>query len=244
MNPNRIVPLLIAAVLNVATLLGQQKLSREEYIRRYKGLAVEEMDIYGIPASIKMAQALLESDNGNGRLAREANNHFGIKCKSTWTGATISHDDDAAGECFRKYASVEDSYRDHSEFLDRSERYQDLFKLDPLDYKGWAYGLKQAGYATNPQYAELLIKIIEDNRLYLLDEGRDIDPQIMGNRPDKQALIAEEIPHAPPTSWISTITPSRCRAAREATRFTRTTAASSSCSARAKRFRPLRANSD
>lgn len=86
MNPNRIVPLLIAAVLNVATLLGQQKLSREEYIRRYKGLAVEEMDIYGIPASIKMAQALLESDNGNGRLAREANNHFGIKCKSTWTG--------------------------------------------------------------------------------------------------------------------------------------------------------------
>ena len=104
--------------------------------------------------------------------------------------------DDAAGECFRKYASVEDSYRDHSEFLDRSERYQDLFKLDPLDYKGWAYGLKQAGYATNPQYAELLIKIIEDNRLYLLDEGRDIDPQIMGNRPDKQALIAAEIPHA------------------------------------------------
>ena len=202
MNPNRIVPLLIAAVLNVATLLGQQKLSREEYIRRYKGLAVEEMDIYGIPASIKMAQALLESDNGNGRLAREANNHFGIKCKSTWTGATISHDDDAAGECFRKYASVEDSYRDHSEFLDRSERYQDLFKLDPLDYKGWAYGLKQAGYATNPQYAELLIKIIEDNRLYLLDEGRDIDPQIMGNRPDKQALIAEEIPHAAPADIV------------------------------------------
>ena len=202
MNPNRIVPLLIAAVLNVATLLGQQKLSREEYIRRYKGLAVEEMDIYGIPASIKMAQALLESDNGNGRLAREANNHFGIKCKSTWTGATISHDDDTAGECFRKYASVEDSYRDHSDFLDRSERYQDLFKLDPLDYKGWAYGLKQAGYATNPQYAELLIKIIEDNRLYLLDEGRDIDPQIMGNRPDKQALIAEEIPHAAPADIV------------------------------------------
>ena len=110
--------------------------------------------------------------------------------------------DDAAGECFRKYASVEDSYRDHSEFLDRSERYQDLFKLDPLDYKGWAYGLKQAGYATNPQYAELLIKIIEDNRLYLLDEGRDIDPQIMGNRPDKQALIAEEIPHAAPADIV------------------------------------------
>lgn len=86
--------------------------------------------------------------------------------------------------------------------LDRSERYQDLFKLDPLDYKGWAYGLKQAGYATNPQYAELLIKIIEDNRLYLLDEGRDIDPQIMGNRPDKQALIAEEIPHAAPADIV------------------------------------------
>ncbi len=156
------------------TVSAQDRLTREEYIQKYKNLAIEHMDIYGIPASIKMAQALFESDNGNSRLAREANNHFGIKCKSDWTGETIDHDDDAKGECFRKYSSVEESYKDHSEFLDKSERYQDLFKLDPMDYKGWAEGLKKAGYATNPMYAAQLIKIIEDNKLYLLDQGKDL----------------------------------------------------------------------
>ncbi len=154
------------------TVSAQQKISREEYIDRYKTVAIEHMDVYGIPASIKMAQALLESDNGNSRLATEANNHFGIKCKSTWQGLTITHDDDALGECFRKYLNVEESFADHSEFLDKSPRYDFLFKLSPTDYKGWAYGLKQAGYATLPTYAERLIKIIEDNKLYLLDEGR------------------------------------------------------------------------
>lgn len=151
-----------------------QKQSREEYIKRYKSIVLELQDIYGIPASIKMAQALLESDNGNSRLATEANNHFGIKCKKDWAGDTISHDDDAKGECFRKYNSVEESFKDHSEFLDKSPRYQDLFKLDPMDYKGWAYGLKSAGYATNPRYPELLIAIIEDNKLYLLDQGKEL----------------------------------------------------------------------
>lgn len=162
---------------------AQPRMSREEYIRRYKGLVLESQEVYGIPASVKMAQALLESDNGNSRLAREANNHFGIKCKSDWTGMTISHDDDAKGECFRKYASAEESFKDHSEFLDNSPRYQDLFKLDPLDYKGWAYGLKAAGYATDPNYPERLIKIIEDNKLYLLDRNQEL-PEELPRRPE------------------------------------------------------------
>ena len=198
MTPNRIVFVLAAVGMTVFAASAQPKLTREQYIDKYKNLALEEMDIYGIPASIKLAQAMLESDNGNGRLAREANNHFGIKCKSTWTGETISHDDDAKGECFRKYPSVEDSYRDHSEFLDKSDRYQDLFKLDPLDYKGWAYGLKKAGYATNPRYAESLLKIIEDNKLYLLDEGKDLTPTIMGSlgndREDEIKVVAPASP--------------------------------------------------
>lgn len=167
----------VCMILSSAALCAQERLTRDEYIRKYQGMAIEEMEIYGIPASVKMAQALFESDNGNSRLAREANNHFGIKCKTEWTGQTIAHDDDAAGECFRKYESVENSFRDHSEFIDKGERYQSLFKLEPTDYKGWAEGLKAAGYATNPLYAAQLVKIIEDNQLYLLDQGRDIPAQ-------------------------------------------------------------------
>ncbi|MCC8036372.1 MAG: glucosaminidase domain-containing protein [Rikenellaceae bacterium] len=164
---------------------AQGRMSHSEYIEKYKHIAIEHQDIYGIPVSIKLAQGLLESDCGNSRLAVEANNHFGIKCKSDWTGETISHDDDAKGECFRKYESPERSFLDHSEFLDKSARYQALFDLDITDYKGWAHGLKAAGYATNPHYAELLIKIIEDYELYALDTaepaaGRDyayLEPQ-------------------------------------------------------------------
>ena len=132
-NLRQIVLTFALLAVTTASAEGQQKLTREAYILKYKPLAVEQMDIYGIPASIKLAQALFESDNGNSRLAREANNHFGIKCKSNWTGQTISHTDDAPDECFRKYPSVEESYRDHSEFLDKSARYQDLFKLDSTD---------------------------------------------------------------------------------------------------------------
>lgn len=150
------------------------KTTRAEYLEKYKQLAVDHMERYGIPASVKMAQAMLESDNGNSRLATEANNHFGIKCKKDWTGRTISHDDDEKGECFRCYESAEESWRDHSEFLDKGQRYQFLFDLDPLDYKAWAQGLRQAGYATNPRYPELLVKIIEDNELYLLDRGLEL----------------------------------------------------------------------
>jgi LysM repeat protein len=142
-----------------------------EYIDLFKNTALQEMQKYKIPASITLAQGILESENGNSTLARNANNHFGIKCKAEWTGATYLHDDDAKQECFRKYKSASESYRDHSLFLTTRERYAFLFQLPITDYKGWAKGLKQAGYATAPTYAEMLIKIIEDNKLYRFDVG-------------------------------------------------------------------------
>lgn len=135
------------------------------YIGSYKDLAIAEMQRTGVPAAITLAQGIHESGAGTGKLAGAANNHFGIKCKSTWTGASVKHDDDAKGECFRKYPTAEDSYRDHSDFLKNSQRYASLFSLDPSDYTGWAFGLKKAGYATNPKYAPALIKLIEDYRL-------------------------------------------------------------------------------
>src|SRR5690606_35110935 len=111
----------------------------------------------GVPAAITLAQGILESESGNSELVKKSNNHFGIKCKSTWTGDTVSHDDDANGECFRAYKNASDSYRDHSDFLRGNKRYADLFKLSQDDYAGWAKGLKKAGYATNPRYPDLLI---------------------------------------------------------------------------------------
>lgn len=149
-------------------------MTKEQYIETYKGLAIEQMKKNGVPASIIMGQALIESGNGNGRLAVEANNHFGIKCHKDWTGPTIHHDDDAAQECFRKYDNPKGSFEDHSAYLRANKRYAFLFDLQVTDYKGWAYGLKKAGYATNPRYAEILIKQIEDNQLFLLDQGVDI----------------------------------------------------------------------
>jgi LysM repeat protein len=138
-----------------------QNMTAQEYIQQYKDLAISEMKRMGVPAAITLAQGLLETENGNSDLLKASNNHFGIKCKSTWTAETVSHDDDALGECFRKYKSAEDSYRDHSNFLRGNSRYDFLFKLDPSDYKDWAYGLRKAGYATNPRYPEILIKNIE-----------------------------------------------------------------------------------
>jgi LysM repeat protein len=119
----------------------------------------------GVPAAITLAQGILETENGNSPLVKKSNNHFGIKCKSSWTAEGVSHDDDAIGECFRTYKDAEGSYRDHSNYLRGGDRYAFLFKLDPRDYKGWAYGLKKAGYATNPRYPEILIKNIEENNL-------------------------------------------------------------------------------
>jgi LysM repeat protein len=145
------------------------KMTREDYIRAYKDFAVKEMGRSGVPASITLAQGMLESDNGNSRLAVRGNNHFGIKCHNGWKGKRIYHDDDHRNECFRKYNSVFESYEDHSDFLRNGSRYAFLFELDPLDYRSWARGLKKAGYATNPAYAERLIKIIEDNNLHKYD---------------------------------------------------------------------------
>ena len=150
--------------------LMAQKITVEEYIETYKDIAMKEMKDHGIPASITLAQGIIESGAGNSALAREAKNHFGIKCHKGWTGKTYTMDDDAKDECFRKYKKAEDSYRDHSEFLTSRPRYADLFKLDIMDYEGWAKGLKAAGYATNPNYATALINRINMNKLYLYDQ--------------------------------------------------------------------------
>lgn len=147
---------------------GQRKDNTEDYIALYKTAAIHQMNKYGVPASITLAQGILESSNGNSELARYANNHFGIKCTNDWTGKSYHKDDDRKNECFRKYPNVEASYRDHSEFLKRS-RYAALFNLRTTDYKGWARGLKKAGYATDPKYPELLINLIERYRLDKFD---------------------------------------------------------------------------
>ena len=133
-----------------------------QYIKNYKELAIEEMQRTGIPASIKLAQGIHETSAGTSDLVRRSNNHFGLKCKSEWTGMTVKHTDDAPNECFRKYESSKDSYKDQSNYLKNSPRYASLFDLDPTDYKAWAFGLKKAGYATNPKYSQVLIKLIED----------------------------------------------------------------------------------
>lgn len=152
-----------------SSVSGQQQMTLEEYIERFKDVAMEEMRTNGIPASIKLAQGILESGFGNSDLAVIGNNHFGIKCHG-WSGRTFFKDDDHRDECFRAYNDPEESFRDHSEFLTGRPRYAGLFKLDMDDYKGWAKGLRRAGYATNPQYPDLLIGIIERNRLYEYDQ--------------------------------------------------------------------------
>ena len=147
-----------------------QRITRQQYIDQFAKLAIQEMNEFHIPASITMAQACLESRDGNSPLAINANNHFGIKCNSSWTGPSVRQDDDTRNECFRKYKTVLESFRDHSKFLTGSTRYIFLFDYDIKDYKKWAYGLKKAGYATDPQYPERLLKIINDFQLNQLDE--------------------------------------------------------------------------
>lgn len=170
---------------------AQNRYSRQDYISMYRGAAVKEMLINGVPASITLSQGILESGDGNSTLAKQANNHFGIKCHTEWTGETFYMDDDHKGECFRVYKSVFDSYDDHSQFLKTRNRYAGLFKLDRTDYKGWAQGLKDAGYATNPKYPELLIKIIEENQLHqydlLTEVPKDFEKQI-----EKQNTITND----------------------------------------------------
>lgn len=154
--------LLVICLLANFSLSAQQSELVKTYISQYKDLAIAEMIRTGVPASIKLAQGINETMAGTSSLVVRSNNHFGIKCKSTWTGESVKHDDDARGECFRKYPLPEDSYRDHSDFLRANQRYAFLFSLDPTDYNAWAWGLKKAGYATNPRYAPALIKTIED----------------------------------------------------------------------------------
>jgi LysM repeat protein len=156
----------------------------QEYINTYKDIAIQEMIRTGVPASIKLAQGIHETTAGTSDLVRMSNNHFGIKCKANWTGESVSHDDDARGECFRKYGQAADSYRDHSDFLRNSGRYASLFTLDPIDYQGWAYGLKKAGYATNPRYPQIIIKLIEDYHL------QDYTLIALGKLPNKEEGLA------------------------------------------------------
>ena len=163
------IPFILLLVFGGTVFASSPRLSREDYIAMYKDDAVRDMLKTGVPASITLAQAAFESGDGNSDLAREANNHFGIKCHDEWSGKTYSQDDDSRNECFRRYNSVLESFDDHSNFLRTRDRYAFLFTLDKTDYKGWAYGLKKAGYATNPDYPAHLIKIIEENQLFFLD---------------------------------------------------------------------------
>ena len=184
------IPLLLAScsVMQQTAAVPSQVQSKDafaNYIARYGNLAVDQMKKYGIPASITLAQGLLESDAGRSTLAVKCNNHFGIKCHSDWTGRKMYHDDDARQECFRWYSDADDSYRDHSLFLVNGSRYQSLFKLSVTDYKGWAKGLKAAGYATSPTYADKLIEIIERYGLDRYDKSGGV------------RLKPGQIPHQP-----------------------------------------------
>lgn len=186
----RIGLILLAVVFQHAVYAqpGSKRITRAEYIETYKDEAIKEMHNSGVPASITLAQGILESGDGNSALARYANNHFGIKCHSSWKGETFIQDDDAKDECFRKYKSAFESFADHSEFLKR-KRYAELFELKITDYKGWAKGLKKAGYATNPKYPELLIDLIEKNDLAKYDK---IKPGKEKGTKKKHKTTAEE----------------------------------------------------
>lgn len=160
----------------------------EEYIDAYKDIAMVEMQRYGIPASITLAQAILESGSGKGELTLKANNHFGIKCHKGWTGPSVTHDDDAKGECFRKYSHPNKSFEDHSLFLANRARYDFLFDLKQSDYKSWAKGLKKAGYATDPKYPTKLINIIERYHL------NEYDKLVL--KDDYELVIEDQVPDA------------------------------------------------
>ncbi|HQY12759.1 MAG: LysM peptidoglycan-binding domain-containing protein [Ferruginibacter sp.] len=176
----------ITAILIFSFSLGvsAQRTSIEEYVEQFRDIAMHEMKRSGVPAAITLAQGILESESGNSELVKRSNNHFGIKCKSTWAGDSVNHDDDAVGECFRAYSDASESYRDHSNFLRGNQRYASLFRLDPEDYRGWANGLKRAGYATNPRYPEQLIKYIEQYNLqqYTLLVLNDVPPSDIAKR--------------------------------------------------------------
>ncbi|MEW4924398.1 glucosaminidase domain-containing protein [Algibacter sp. 2305UL17-15] len=172
----------------VAVPINTSLSTTQNYINTYKTVAQKEMTLYNIPASITLAQGILESSSGKGRLSVEANNHFGIKCH-TWTGAKIYHDDDAKGECFRKYNNAKYSFRDHSLFLTSRKRYAGLFDLKISNYKGWARGLRAAGYATDRKYPQKLISLIERYQLYRYDD------EVLGVNSSARNFSEDEVTH-------------------------------------------------
>ena len=173
--------IILAATLALSAADG----AYEKYIEKYSAIAVSEMKRTGVPASITLAQGLVESAAGKSALAVTGNNHFGIKCHADWRGKKMYRDDDKSGECFRVYSSAEASFRDHSDFLRYRDRYKGLFELEPTDYKSWAQGLKDAGYATDPKYAQKLVKLIEDYKLYRFDSGTEV--------PEKPAEVEKPV---------------------------------------------------
>jgi len=173
---------------------AERRMTREEYIETYKDDAIREMLKSGVPASITLAQGILESGNGNSPLAVYGKNHFGVKCHKGWTGESMRLDDDEKNECFRKYETVYESYQDHSAFLTTRGRYSFLFDLKITDYKGWAKGLKKAGYATNPKYANMLIMLIEKNNLSQYDNYAKVPPRkLKKNREPSKGLAVKKV---------------------------------------------------
>ncbi len=188
-------------VLPIANCLAQPaeyRMTKADYVEKYKDIAIKEMLENGIPASITLAQGILESDAGNSALARYANNHFGIKCHKEWVGDKYIQDDDTKDECFRKYKAAEESFDDHSEFLKTRGRYAFLFELRKTDYKGWAEGLREAGYATDKSYAIRLIKLIDDNKLYQYDRMQEVAiDKKEKKKPEPQIIKPTGLPVAP-----------------------------------------------
>jgi LysM repeat protein len=187
----KIVPAFLFCFITVV-VLSQVDTKVADYVAKYKEIAIKEMQRTGVPASITLAQGILESQNGESDLAKRSNNHFGIKCKPEWTGGRTYHDDDEKGECFRTYENVEQSYADHSDFLKNRPYYTFLFKLDPTDYEGWAKGLKKAGYATSPTYAQQLITLIQkfnlqEYTLIALQRGKEQQKEMFAYSSEEKA---------------------------------------------------------
>lgn len=183
----------------LVSVQAQKSVDILAYIDQYKLIAMQEMQRTGVPASIKLAQGIHETMAGTSDLVQRSNNHFGIKCKTGWSGDKVYHDDDESGECFRAYSNAIESYQDHSNFLKNSARYQFLFALPATDYEGWAYGLKKAGYATNIKYSQILIKLIQtyDLQQYTLlaQRGQDTLDAVVATQP-VAVLAKETIEHA------------------------------------------------
>jgi hypothetical protein len=207
MKTMRTLSILFFSIISSIAALAQRPEVIQQYVDTYKDLAIEEMRRTGVPASITLAQGIHETSAGTSDLVVKSNNHFGIKCKSNWNGPSVSHDDDARGECFRKYEAAIESYRDHSNFLKTGPRYASLFNLDPQDYSSWAYGLKKAGYATNPKYPTVLIRLIEDYHLQdytLIAMGKMIREDVVTVAdvhsevtPVNETVAAPPLPQAP-----------------------------------------------